>query len=129
MTKIFSPTGLYKDGMKGKIAGVCAGLGDYFGIRPNIVRLIAVLLSLFGFFVPVLIVYIALAFLLEQKPRELAENPEEDRFWREVRTRPDYMSVDLKRRFQEIEKRTRQLEALITSKQFRLNRELRQLDR
>ncbi|MGE5133942.1 MAG: PspC domain-containing protein [Gemmatimonadota bacterium] len=30
------------------VAGVCAGLGDYFGIDPNIVRLVFAALSIFG---------------------------------------------------------------------------------
>lgn len=30
------------------VAGVCAGLGDYFGIDPNIVRLVFAALTLFG---------------------------------------------------------------------------------
>ena len=31
-----------------KIAGVCGGIAEYFGIDANMVRLIAVLLALFG---------------------------------------------------------------------------------
>lgn len=30
------------------VAGVCAGLGDYFGVDPNIVRLVFAALSIFG---------------------------------------------------------------------------------
>lgn len=30
------------------VAGVCAGLGDYFGMDPNIVRLVFAALSFFG---------------------------------------------------------------------------------
>lgn len=30
------------------VAGVCAGLGDYFGVDANLVRLIFALVSLFG---------------------------------------------------------------------------------
>lgn len=30
------------------VAGVCAGLGDYFGADPNIVRLVFAALSIFG---------------------------------------------------------------------------------
>lgn len=32
----------------GMIAGVCAGLADYFGVDPTIVRVLFVLLILFG---------------------------------------------------------------------------------
>lgn len=31
------------------VAGVCAGLGDYFGVDPNVIRLVFAVLSIFGF--------------------------------------------------------------------------------
>ena len=31
------------------VAGVCAGISDYFGIDPNIVRLLLVLVTVFSF--------------------------------------------------------------------------------
>lgn len=37
------------DKADGKLAGVCSGLGNYFGIDPLIVRLIFVLGTLIGF--------------------------------------------------------------------------------
>jgi len=126
--KNFSPNKLYKDGQNGKIAGVCAGLGDYFGIQPNLIRAVVILTCIFGFFPPVVVVYVVLAFVLDEKPSHLRDNPKEDEFWRDVRIRPDYTAFDLKRRFQEIEKRTRKLEAYITSRRYRLQRELRELE-
>lgn len=125
--KDFNPNKLYKDGKGGKIAGVCAGLGDYFGIQPNFIRIVVVLSCLFGFF-PIVVIYVVLAFVLDEKPSHLRDNPKEDEFWRDVRIRPDYTALDLKRRFQDIEKRTRSLEAYITSKRYRLQRELRELE-
>ena len=44
-------------------AGVCGGIGEYFGIDPNIVRIIAVVLG-FGSFGTALLVYIVAALLL-----------------------------------------------------------------
>jgi len=126
--KTFSPNKLYKDGRNGKIAGVCAGLGDYFGIQPNLIRGGLVLACIFGFFPPLIVIYVVLAFVLDEKPDHLKENPKEDEFWRDVRIRPDYTAFDLKRRFQDIERRTRKLEAYITSKRYRLQRELRELE-
>lgn len=125
----FSPNKIYRDRRHGKVCGVCAGLGDYFGIDPTILRVAAIILSFFGFFVPIVVAYIILCWVLEDKPDYLYENPKEDAFWREARTRPDYTRVDLRRRFNEIDRRTQALEAYITSKQFRLNREINDLDR
>jgi phage shock protein PspC (stress-responsive transcriptional regulator) len=42
------PKRLYRSGSDKMIGGVCAGLGDYFGIDPSVVRLAAVLLLFLG---------------------------------------------------------------------------------
>ncbi|HKJ74450.1 MAG TPA: envelope stress response membrane protein PspC [Alphaproteobacteria bacterium] len=125
----FSPNKIYKNRREGRWCGVCAGLGEYFGIDPTILRVALILLSIFGFFFPVIISYFILCWVLEDKPDYLYENPREDAFWREARTRPDYTRVDLARRFRDIEKRARAVEAYITSKQYRLNKEINDLDR
>lgn len=39
---------LYRSTTNRKIAGVCGGLGEYFGIDPTIVRIVFVLLALPG---------------------------------------------------------------------------------
>lgn len=36
------------------IGGVCAGISDYFGIDPTIVRLLTMVLTVFGVFTPVI---------------------------------------------------------------------------
>lgn len=53
---------------EGKIlAGVCGGLAEYFNIDPNIIRLIAILLTLFSAFFGMLIVYIIMACIIPSK--------------------------------------------------------------
>lgn len=49
---------LYRNTNEKMIAGVCAGLADYFGIDKTIVRLIAVLLWIFSFLFAMVIAYI-----------------------------------------------------------------------
>jgi len=39
---------LYRSRSERMIAGVCGGLGDYFGIDPTLVRLLFVVATLFG---------------------------------------------------------------------------------
>jgi phage shock protein PspC (stress-responsive transcriptional regulator) len=48
------------------IAGVCAGLGDYFGIDPTIVRLLAVL-AFFTGFGGIAIVYLVMALVVPEQ--------------------------------------------------------------
>ena len=39
---------LYRDPTNGKLAGVCSGLGTYFGIDPSLLRILFVVFSLIG---------------------------------------------------------------------------------
>ena len=123
----FKPGKLYKDPLNGRFMGVCAGLADFFDVRVGAVRFLTVIGSIF-FFPTIPIIYIIVGFLLERKPADLYEDERDEAFWRTVRTRPDYTMVDLRRRFREVERRTRNLEAYVTSRQFRLNRELSRLE-
>ena len=56
---------LYRSRTSRYLAGVCGGIGEYFNIDPNIVRIIAVLLG-FGSSGTLLIVYLAAALLLPE---------------------------------------------------------------
>jgi phage shock protein PspC (stress-responsive transcriptional regulator) len=49
------------------IAGVCAGLADYFGVDPTLVRAGYVLLSIFTTGFPGLLVYIILMFVMPKE--------------------------------------------------------------
>lgn len=50
------------------IAGVCAGLGEYFGIDPTIVRLLFVL-AFFTGFGGIAIVYLIMAIIVPEQPQ------------------------------------------------------------
>jgi phage shock protein C len=57
---------LYRSRINRKIAGVCGGLGEYFGIDPTLVRVLFVLGSIFvgG----ALLVYLILAIVIPEEP-------------------------------------------------------------
>ncbi|MFQ6675702.1 MAG: PspC domain-containing protein, partial [Fidelibacterota bacterium] len=57
---------LYRDAKQGKLAGVCAGLGEYLEIDPVVIRLIFVLLAFWGG--AGVFVYIAAWILVPEKP-------------------------------------------------------------
>ncbi|MDB5165925.1 MAG: phage shock protein PspC [Candidatus Saccharibacteria bacterium] len=63
---------LYRSKTDRKIAGVCAGIAEYFGIDPTIVRVIAVLLLLPGGF-PGLIPYLILWVVVPEDPVSVAK--------------------------------------------------------
>lgn len=56
---------LYRHTKQGKLAGVCAGLGEYLDIDPVVIRLIFVLLALWGG--AGIIVYIAAWILVPER--------------------------------------------------------------
>ena len=49
------------DKANGKVAGVCAGLGETTGLDPNVIRIGFVLAAIFGSFIAAMIVYGVLA--------------------------------------------------------------------
>ena len=123
-----SPNRLYRDRQRGVILGVCAGIADYFGISPLMVR-IATLIGLFVFTVPVFFAYFIAAMLIPRKPETLYTSGKEEQFWRAVRTEPTQTVRELRHKFREIERRLRLMEGWVTSREFKLNREFRDLER
>lgn len=65
---------LYRIKSEGKIAGVCAGIADYFGIETWLVRILTVtaFLLLAGPFI--LVAYVAMWFILDEKKPGSASN-------------------------------------------------------
>lgn len=58
---------LYRDKKNGRIAGVCAGVADYFGIETWLVRILTVTAFLLAAGPFVLVAYIAAWFILDEK--------------------------------------------------------------
>lgn len=57
---------LYRSKRDTKIAGVCAGLADYLGIDPTLVRVLFVILSLAGG--PGVLLYVILWMVVPEEP-------------------------------------------------------------
>ena len=117
---------LYRDPGNGVLAGVCAGIAAYFGIERIAVRL-AFVLAFFLFFVPAVVGYVALAFLLPRRPPALFTSSEEESFWRGVAMAPDDTLTTLRRRFTDLEARLRGLERHVAAPDFDLRRKFRDL--
>lgn len=120
-----NPHRLYRDKQNAVLAGVCAGLADYFDFNRKGVRVAAVLLMLFPPFIPfVVLSYILLALLLKTKPTELETDKERAVFWRGVSNAPADVFGALSHRFRELNLRLEKMEAHVTSKEFEFEREL-----
>ena len=91
--------------------------------------ILAVVVSLVIFTVPTLLAYVIAAFILERRPETMRASREEEAFWRSVRLEPSRTAHDLARKFQDMERRLRAAEAKVTSSEFKLRRQFRDLER
>jgi phage shock protein C len=119
---------LYRNPKRGWIAGVCAGLADYFGLSPGLVRLVTLVLMI-AFTLPTLLAYVIAAMVLQRRPEGMQASREEEAFWRSVRLEPSRTARDLTRKFQDMERRLRAAEAKVTSSEYKLRRQFRDLER
>lgn len=118
---------LYRNPRRGWIAGVCAGLADYFGITRTVVRVLT-LICLVAFTLPTLVAYLIAAVVLERRPDAMRGTREEEAFWRSVRLEPSRTARDLARKFQDMERRLRAAEAKVTSSDYKLRQQFRDLE-
>jgi phage shock protein C len=120
-----NPHRLYRDKENAMLAGVCAGIAEYFGFNRKGVRLATFLVMLFPpFFAFVVISYLVLAIVLPVKPDNLYETHEQAEFWRGVSTAPSDVFGALSHRFRELNLRLEKMEAYVTSREFEIDREL-----
>ncbi len=128
MTRLYerkNPHRLYRDREHAMVAGVCAGIAEYFGLNRKGVRLATVLLMLLPpFFAFVVITYVVLTIVLPVKPVDLYETKEQAEFWRGVTTAPSDAFGALSHRFRELNLRLERMEAHVTSREFEIDREL-----
>lgn len=146
---------LYRDPQKGKIAGVCAGLAEYFGWELWLVRILAVSAFFLSAGTFVVVSYIAAWFILDKKSgtkgaktsfseQSKVTRPvgkgwhnqidEEDddkvvvksKIW-QAGEPPKQAFHDIQQRFTKNESRLRKVETYVTSSEFQLNREISRL--
>lgn len=120
-TKKYNPSKLYRDRDNRLLGGVCAGIGNFFGVSRHAVRFL-VAVSLFMFTLPTIIGYFAAMVLLKYKPEDLQVEPEETEFWQSVHRSPTDTMGTIRHRFSKMETRMRNLEAYLTSRKYKLDR-------
>jgi phage shock protein C len=116
----------YRNADKAMIAGVCAGLADYFGFNLRATRFLA-FLSLVMAMPVTLLVYFATVFLVPSAPDISRETNVDAKFRQALRSSPAQTVSDVKRRFQSLDSRLARLERYVTSPKFDLDQEFRRL--
>lgn len=122
---------LYRDTANGKIGGVCAGLAEYLGLETWIVRIIAVSGFLLGFGFFATVAYIAAVLMIEKKPATLHTQYGHDLHvkktpWQQGKSAPLVLS-ELDQKLNQLERKVNAVESYVTSREFELNRQFRQL--
>jgi phage shock protein C len=124
-----NPKRFYRSRQHNVIAGVCGGLANRFGWDVAIVRIIAIA-SFFLFAGPLVVIGYLIAWLVTpQTP--VGERPisaEEDAFWRGVSDRPKATFGTLKYTFMDLDDRLQSIERKVTSDEWRLRKEFRDLE-
>ncbi len=136
---------LFRDPSRGKIAGVCAGLANFFGWETWLIRILVVSAVLLG--MPFIIfLYIAAWFILDKKPvtkehvsdySHRTESQVDDeitqasikvkgRIWQSGEP-PKQAFHDIKRKFQSLERQLQMMERYVTSPEFTVSREISKL--
>ncbi|MGV6827379.1 MAG: envelope stress response membrane protein PspC [bacterium] len=119
---------LYRDVENARLAGVCAGVADYFSIDVGLVRFLTIVSGIFFTFVTIC-VYVCGALFLDPKPKDLYEEDTEEEYWRNYRKSPRNTMAEARRRFRKLEQRLRRAESYVTSNRFNLDREFENLDK
>lgn len=116
---------LYRtSGGQARLAGVCGGIANYFGISPFWVRLATIVSAVF-FTIPTFGGYLLLTLVLDREPEDLYESPEQEEFWQSLHREPAQTLASLDKKFRSMELRLRRIEAQVTSPGYRMDRDLR----
>ncbi len=119
------PHRLYRDKKNALLAGVCAGLAEYFDFNRKGVRVAVVLSMLIPPFIPfVVLSYVLMAVLLPVKPENLYGDEQQAEFWRGVNNAPADVFGAVRMRFRELNLKLEKMEAYVTSREFEMDREL-----
>lgn len=111
------------DKANGKLAGVCAGIGDHLGVDPTIVRIAFVLAAVIGSLTLVLIVYGVLA-IVGQKQGAGRRTPA-----RAASRAPGEQSREATReRIRDIDRRMQEIETYVASADSANNRLAREIE-
>lgn len=115
---------------QGWIAGVCAGVADYFGWSAKLIRVLVILAFVFSGFFPVGVVYLALWYLMDPADAN-APMPglRSSAGGGSGGGSSGSVSPDVaKARFERLERRLQQIEACVTQDELELRRQFRNLE-
>lgn len=129
-----NPRRFYRSNDNRILAGVCGGIGEYFGWDPILVRIIAGLSFITGVFSGVVFFgYLIAWFIAPRRPHSQsfkeALKPEEEAFWKGVSDRPKETFSNIRYKFKDLDQRLQGLERVMTSEEWQLRKQFRELEK
>jgi phage shock protein C len=116
-----SVTGPFRS-KKGLLLGVVQGLAEHWGKSPFTLRAMAVLISIFLAFWPMVIIYLAAALIMPSRPAAMPMTERQKELFLLGRSNPRALVELLENRLRQLDWKARRLEDIVTSKSFRARR-------
>jgi phage shock protein C len=112
------------------LGGVCGGVAARMGWDPTLTRVITAVLFFTGVFSGALfLAYLILWLIVPNEPyRPYGLSPDEERFWTGVADKPSSTFSNLRYKFRDLDDRLAGLERSVTSEEWRLKRQFRDLE-
>jgi phage shock protein C len=125
-----NPKRFYRSRTDKLISGVCAGLAERYDWDVTLVRIIAVLLLCFVAGPLIFVAYLVVAVITPFAPFGHGNfSADEDAFWRGVSDRPRATFGTIKYSFMDLEERLKNIEHTVTSDEWRLRQEFKDLEK
>jgi len=110
-------SGIYRS-RNGAIFGVCRGVAEHFDFSVFWARVIAVLLLFVSGFWPAIGLYLIAALLMKPAPVIPLKTEDEQEFYDSYANSRHLAARRLKRRYENLERRIRQMEHIVTTREF-----------
>ncbi len=112
------------------IAGVCAGIAERMGWDIMLTRVVVAILFFTGMFSGVIFIGYFVLWAITPTRRYMPRNltPEEERFWSGVSDRPSETFSNIRYKFRDLDDRLAGMERAVTSEEWKLRREFRDLE-
>ncbi len=125
MTEYYEKQGGIYRARNGVFLGVCKGIAEYFDFSVFWVRMAMVIIFIFSGFWPVIGVYLVAAFFMKPKPIKPIESEEEREFYDSYVHSPKTAAQRLKKKFEELDRRIRNMEDKVTGREYEWERRFR----
>ena len=119
--------GLRRIPEKGRVSGICAGIAAHWGINLKWVRIFAVIALIFAPMFTLIAYGLGTFFLKPADEAPAAPKAAAKDDWATGDLPPDLSFPNLRRKFRDLEERAGAMEAQVTSQEFHLRRDFKQM--